>query len=197
MNENGRNTMLDGLAEVISHVSLHDGFPGAGGVNEITGGGPAYERSSVLWEAADNGVLSSSGQPSFNIPAGATISWCGFWDNETGGAFYGSVPLGSGVPVLVSGAMGSDVVTAINHPFTDGRSVTFIDTLGSLPGGLTEGNTYWVRDATTDTFKVSATESGAAIDLLTSGVALAYAIVEETYNQQGIHTFTSLDVVIS
>jgi hypothetical protein len=199
VNDNGRNLMLDALAAEVSHVSLHDGWPGAGGINEISGGSPAYGRALVTWNPAASGALAASNQPSFSIPPAASISWAGFWNDlasTDAGDFYGAVPLGSGLPLLASGLAGDDTITAHAHPFANGDTVVFLDTLGSLPGGITEGTIYWVRDAATDTFKVSATDGGAAVDLLTNGVAKVYKIVEETYSGQGVHTFTSLVIEV-
>lgn len=59
---------------------------------------------------------------------------------------------------------GTDVVTWTGHPLNDGDSVYFTTT-GVLPTGLTANTRYFVRDKTTNTFKVAATAGGAAIDL--------------------------------
>lgn len=200
MIHNARNLMLDALAAEVSHISLHSGYPGTTGASEISGGSPAYARAAVTWSAAASSVLSASNQPSLNIPAASTILWMGFWNSLTLTAasnFFGGVPLGSGAPVIATAAMAGDAFTSPAHPFVSGDTVVLLDTLGSLPAGITEGTKYWVRDLTTDTFKVSATDGGTAIDLTTSGVAKVYRIVSETYSGQGLHTFTSLDVTVA
>lgn len=50
----------------------------------------------------------------------------------------------------------------------------------SLPTGLTAGKFYYSRDRTTDTFKVSATAGGAAVDITSSGSGTAYCEVYST-----------------
>lgn len=89
---------------------------------------------------------------------------------------------------------GTDVVTWTGHPLNDGDSVYFTTT-GALPTGLTANTRYFVRDKTTDTFKVAATAGGAAIDLtgspsgthtgITSGAWNSITIVEGTAPTRG------------
>ncbi len=67
------------------------------------------------------------------------------------------------------------VVTWNNHPFVNGDSLAFATT-GALPTGLVAGTRYYVVNKTTNTFQVSATRGGAAIN--TSG------------SQSGVHTLT-------
>jgi hypothetical protein len=62
----------------------------------------------------------------------------------------------------------TDVLTAAGHGLVDTTPVRFRST-GTLPAGLSEDTTYFVRDATTDTFKVSATSGGAAVDVTDAG----------------------------
>lgn len=59
-----------------------------------------------------------------------------------------------------------DTCTATAHGLTDGVRV-LVD-VATAPGGLADG-IYWVRDATTNTFKLTATEGGAAVDITSTG----------------------------
>lgn len=52
--------------------------------------------------------------------------------------------------------------TSTSHGFSTGQTVTFT-TSGSLPSGLAVGTKYFVINATTNTFQVSATSGGAAL----------------------------------
>jgi hypothetical protein len=193
--------MLEALAATVTHVSLHSAFPGSTGAGEISGGAPAYGRSTVTWVSPVVGAaLQADDLPSFNVPSGATIAWAGLWNHATATSptnFFGYVPLGSVSPFLATALAGTDILQAPGHPLADGQSIALLDTLGTLPAGVTEGSVYFVRDATTDTFKVSTTVGGIAIDLTTSGVAEVSRIFLETYNGQGFHTFTNLIVGIS
>ncbi len=62
---------------------------------------------------------------------------------------------------------GTDVITCTSHGLSNGDMVIFVP--GTLPAPLLGGQIYWVRDATANTFKVAATETGAAIDLTSNG----------------------------
>lgn len=58
------------------------------------------------------------------------------------------------------------------HGFTDGAAVRVeAEKPGdTLPGGLSAGTTYFVRDATATTFKLAATLGGAAINITSDGL---------------------------
>ena len=62
---------------------------------------------------------------------------------------------------------GTDTITATAHGFSDGDAIVFSTGSGSaaLPSGLTAATIYYVRDKTTNTFKVASTAGGSAIDL--------------------------------
>lgn len=62
---------------------------------------------------------------------------------------------------------GTDVITSAGHGLVNGRPVRFEGV--DLPDGIVEGTVYFVRDATTDTFKIAATIGGAAINILDAG----------------------------
>ena len=85
--EAAKNTMLDALS--ITHISLHDGAPGAGGANESTGGSPAYARKAVTFDAAAASARALNADVTFDVPA-STITYVGYWTAVTGGTFHGS-----------------------------------------------------------------------------------------------------------
>lgn len=62
---------------------------------------------------------------------------------------------------------GTDVITASAHGLVDGDRVRFKG--NDLPAGITQSVLYYVRDKTTNTFKVAATSGGAAVDLTDAG----------------------------
>lgn len=61
----------------------------------------------------------------------------------------------------------SDVITCTAHGLLDGEVVRFKGL--DLPAGLSQSTIYYVRDRTTDTFKVSATAGGAVINITDPG----------------------------
>jgi len=71
----------------------------------------------------------------------------------------------------------ANTLTATGNDLVDGLPVQ-LTTTSSLPAPLTTGTTYYVRDRSGDTFKLSATAGGAAIDLINTG--------------SGTHTITDL-----
>ena len=89
LNDTGKNVMLDALAGAAGFVSLHTADPGTTGINEATGGAPAYARKAITWNAAATGSVTASNQPVFDVPAG-TYTHVGFWSLVTAGTFYGS-----------------------------------------------------------------------------------------------------------
>lgn len=63
----------------------------------------------------------------------------------------------------------NDVVTLVAHGFRVGDPVVFPSLTGGA--GLTAGTTYYARDVTPDTFKVSATIGGAPVDVTSAATA--------------------------
>lgn len=88
-----KNLMLDELATVAVFASLHTADPGTTGTSEVTGGSPAYARKAITWNAAASGALDNNANPVFDVPAGTTVSFAGFWSAATNGTFYGSINL--------------------------------------------------------------------------------------------------------
>lgn len=61
----------------------------------------------------------------------------------------------------------TNVFTSTAHGYNDGDQVVLMP--GVLPIALAVNTIYYVRDKTTDTFKLAATSGGAAIDITTNG----------------------------
>ena len=58
----------------------------------------------------------------------------------------------------------NNTITIPNHGFAANTPISFTST-GTLPTGITLSTIYYVRDITTNTFKISATSGGSAIGL--------------------------------
>lgn len=197
LNNTAKNLMEDALAAVAVYVSLHTADPGASGTSEVTGGSPAYARKSITWSSASGGVLSASNAPVFDVPASTTVGWGGLWSASTAGTFYGGFPLGpSGTPKLFHGNDSDDIISVPSHGYSDTNTVVVVDTIGSLPTGLSEGTIYYVRDSTTDTFKLSATNGGSAINLTADGVGFVQRITTEVFGGQGTYTLSDVDITL-
>ena len=184
-----KNNMLDG--QTFTLASLHTAFPGSTGTNEVTGGTPAYAQQAITINAASGGQRALNASVDFDVPA-CTVKWIGYWNTTT---FVGCAPNGGATPKNFMSVASSDTVYAAGHGYSDTQKIVFFN--GTPPAGLTEGTTYYVRDAATDTFKVAATSGGAAIDLTAapSFGCVVCAITEEVYGVQGTHTLSTTTVV--
>jgi hypothetical protein len=128
----------------------------------------------------------------FDVPA-CTVKWVGFWNAAV---FVGCAPNGGATPKNFMSVASTDLVYSAAHGFSDTNKITFYN--GTPPAPLAEGTTYFVRDSTTDTFKVAATAGGVAIDLTAApsfGCVLC-AITEDVYAVQGTHQLSSATVAI-
>lgn len=90
----------------------------------------------------------------------------------------------------------TDVLTSAGHGWTNGVAVA-LRTTGSAPGGLATGDSlyaqatvYYVRDATSTTFKLAASPGGAVIDLTSSGTGSNF--VSATQWDLFIQSYTDL-----
>lgn len=90
-----KNALADNETSRLGFASLHSADPGATGLNELTGGSPAYARKAISWNAASGGVANASNQPVFDVPPGSTVAFIGYWSLVSGGTFRGSSPASS------------------------------------------------------------------------------------------------------
>jgi hypothetical protein len=84
----GKDALLEGLASVAAYASLHTGDPSTTGANEVSGG--SYAREVAPWGAAASGNVATDDAIVFDVPAGTTISYVGYWSAVTSGTFYGA-----------------------------------------------------------------------------------------------------------
>ena len=88
----------------------------------------------------------------------------------------------------------TDTVTWNSHGMSDGQKIGFFASV--MPGGLSAGTLYFVRDAATNTFKVAATSGGAAIDITSNGTTvtchttLTSTVSANTTSEFSIITYT-------
>jgi hypothetical protein len=186
-----KNLMLDACG--VSYLSLHDGYPGTTGLNELSGGSPAYARQSVALAAAAAGAKASSNQPTFDVPASKTVRWIGFWSAVSGGTFLGAVPNGGTEKEFSVDVTGNKILSVAHGLVNDNRVVVYGTT---VPSPLAGGTIYFVVGATTDDFQLATTLGGAAIDLTTVGTydCVFAKIIEETFGAQGLHRVDALSL---
>jgi hypothetical protein len=85
-----------------------------------------------------------------------------------------------GAGQAATGAAATDLITLNGHGFSDGQEIRFSSVTGGAP--LAANTKYYVRDATTNTFKLASTRGGSAIDItadLTASTLHKYQVVTE------------------
>lgn len=83
----------------------------------------------------------------------------------------------------------TDIITSNAHGLKNGDMVV-LTTTTALPAGLATATVYWVIEATTNTFKLSAT----SLSNYTTGVGQKPDAVDITGTGTGTHTFTMHDI---
>lgn len=185
-----KNNMLNG--QTFTLASLHIGFPGTTGANEVTGGAPAYAQKAITINAASGGQRLLNAGVTFDVPA-CTVKWVGFFN---AGVFIGCAPNGGATPFNFMAVPSSDTVYAVAHGLSNTQKIAFFN--GTPPAPLVEGTTYFVVGSTADTFQVAATSGGAVIDLTAAATfgCVVSAITEDVYAVQGTHSLTAATVAI-
>lgn len=184
----------------ITHGSLHNGYPSTTGANEISGGSPAYGRKALTFEAVAGtetpGSLDITNAPVFDIPAGTNVAWVGFWTAVTAGTFMGWAPAGGAayIPFFVDD-IATDVFDAKAHGFSNGNNVVVWGG-ANLPTGVSEGTTYFVVSASTDTLQLSLTSGGAAVNITVIGSGFLQKQLIEAFASQGTYTLTDADIAL-
>lgn len=198
LNVLGKNKMLDGLDEsltAITHIGIGDVADPGTGTNyagtEATGGSPAYARQAVTWAAAASAQKSNSGALTFDVPAGS-YGFLLFFNASTGNTnnYLGHMPINGLVKGFfsVDTTLTNDQLFSVAHGLADGDRVQLFNVFSeALPTGLTEGTLYYVVSSATNTFKVSATLGGAAVDITAVGGGEGYfqKVIPETFASQG------------
>lgn len=153
-----------------TYVALHTGDPGETGTNEVSGG--SYARQAATWNAASSGISTNDGALSFADMPACTVVAASVWDASSAGNMLFAGFLGTGSPKGVFTAEADDdIFTSKGHGLSDTHAVVlYVEGLGAtIPTGVTAGTVYYVRDATTDTFKLAATSGGSAINITVDG----------------------------
>lgn len=70
----------------------------------------------------------------------------------------------------------TDVITVTGHGYANEDTVRLYTYTGTLPTGLSAGTTYYVRDVTTDTFKLETSIGGGAVNFTTNGTGTLYVL---------------------
>jgi hypothetical protein len=119
-----------------------------------------FLRGDGSWQAVTAGVGGGTGSTDNSIlrsdgTGGSTLQASGLVIEDTVS------------PINITGDAGTDIITAVGHAYTANQGVRFPTLTGG--SGLTAATTnYFVRDISGDTFKVSTTSGGAAVNFTTN-----------------------------
>lgn len=210
-NDSARNAMLDALDESatqVTHIGIHTlTDPGTGtnaNAGEATGGSPAYARQAVTWSAASAGQKVNSAGLTFDVPAG-TYGFFTLWNANLGNTnnYKGCIPFGGSTALkgfaTVDTTLANDAILSRAHGMSDNDRVVLYNVFSeTLPGGLSEGTIYHVVQSTTDSFKVSTSSGGAAVDItaVNGGELYWQRLVPETFGAQGQITVAASALVL-
>lgn len=191
----GINAAVTAVTNRITHISLLNES-----LVEISGGSPAYARNPLVWGTTAAGVNDQDDNEVFNVPGGVTVAFVGFENHITtgDGKTEGYWPLGGGTVQAGVAAATGETISSIAHGLVNTDRVVFFDIAGGgLPAGLTEGTVYWVVGSAANSFQVSTTSGGSAVNITADGEAFFVKAVPEVYASQGTYTILAgdLDVV--
>jgi len=198
-----KNALLDSAVAAglttTPHMSLHTGFPPAGG-NEVTGGAPAYARQPFTWSAAAAGAKSIAASETFDVPAATTVRAVATYDALTSGTQKTWSPAGASARrafAVTAAGVTANTIDSPAHGLVAGNSVLFWPTIGAaLPTGISEDTEYFVIAAglTTDVFSVSTTLGGSAVDITAIGDGDVQKFTPEVFAGQGTYQVTTYTV---
>lgn len=183
-------------------ISLHSADPADTGANELTGGG--YARQQADFTAAAAGTLSNVGAITWSVPAGDVVAWSAN-DAATVGTFFHSgwfQPASGKVVdlavVRTADATANDVQSQAHGLAANDRVVFEVIEQLTVPAGLTAGTIYHViaTGLTTDAFRVSATQGGAAIDITGNGSAIWRKVLVTNFSGAGTFQVAAGDLDI-
>lgn len=166
-----RNTTYTSPATVYLHLYPTNPTEADTATELTTAGG--YAPQSIAFTAPTNGVFPNSNLVNFGTSSAAysgAAAYVGIRDSVTPNAgnllWYG--PNITGTPVDYVAVASTDVFTSPAHGFVDTDLIVLFDS-DSIPTGVNADTRYFVRDSTTDTFKLALTSGGTAINITVSG----------------------------
>jgi hypothetical protein len=177
----GRDALLTNGLTSLTHIGAYTDL----GTTEVAGG--SYVRQAITWTAASSGVRDNNAQLTIPIPASTTVVVGSIHSASTAGTLYGWFQIGStlrGVGTVVT-AVG-DAISSNGHGLANTNRVFVTAVAGeALPAGLSATTLYFVVGSTTDTFQVSLTSGGAAVDITALGDLAWFKTVPEVFASAG------------
>lgn len=183
-----------GLIEVATDLD-------AGTVTESSFAG--YGRVAITFAAPAAGLggrfVQNSGAVTFAAKTDAgsvSVIGVGIWDAISAGELKEVIYLDGGDPLIavVDGTgVTNNTLAATNHGLANDQRVRVLRLpgTGAVPTGLSENTTYFVVGTANDTFQLSATQGGGAIDLTGEGGVLVVKLSPVTINQNDQANFAA------
>ena len=197
--------MLDALSNqsgvaptnIVAFASLHSAYS-ATGLNELTGGSPAYARKAITWSPAGGSSKSSSNSPVFDVPASSTVAFVGLWSAATSGTFAGMGPNGGSSQFAFTASTTGNTFTVPGSSYTVGQAVVLFPGAGAtLPTPYTAGTIYYVITASGTAITLSATSGGLVVTVTAAGAGIVQAVTIESYGGQGTFTLSTDTLTIA
>lgn len=188
-----RNTTYTAPATVYAGIITAVADLDAGTVTEASFAG--YARVAITLAAPGAGLggrfVQNSGAVTFpaKTDAGSVDGIAvGIWDASTAGNLLEVMYLDGDDPFIavVDGTgVTNNTLAATNHGLANDQRVRVLRLpgTGAVPTGLAENTTYFVVGTANDTFQLSATQGGAAIDITAEGGVIVVQISPVTINQ--------------
>jgi hypothetical protein len=194
--DSARNLALDAIGGAAGFVRIIK----RDGTTEMSGGSPAYARKAITYAAAATGQKASNAAVTFDLPAASTGTnaayFVGFNSAVTAGTDYGYFALGNQTVKEATFDATADAFTSHAHGYANGDEVALYANAGTVPTGYTAGSVYYVVGVTTDTFQLSATVGGSAVNGTTNADVFVQKVIPESFGSQGQLTLPSGGVVL-
>jgi hypothetical protein len=172
--EFGATDFTPPVTHYVGVSSVDPGETGAGIVEPSTGGyaGQSYTNNVTNWPNASAG--SKSNGTAISFPQATAPGWGAlirFWFIKATNAAGALITYGrlQGPFKVFTADNTTEIFTSAAHGLVNGTPVIVENENGALPTGLAANTTYYVISVTTNTFQLSATLGGSAINITTDG----------------------------
>lgn len=163
------------IAVAQPYAQLHIGSPGETGTSNVAA---ETDRVAVSFaNAASGAVVSNDDTVWTSVAATESYSHISLWDASTAGNCLWYGPLGAGTKAVCT-ATSADTFTSYAHGYSDNDRIEVFAREGAgLPTGISEGTLYYVVSSATDTFQLSTSQGGGAVNLTSNGEAICQRVV--------------------
>lgn len=148
--------------------------------------------SSNFGTAAASSSITNTATINSNVASGSwgDIIGVGIYDASSAGNVLRKSYLTSGAYFTFTGLASTDVITAPGHTFANDYRVVFLAQTGtSLPTGITQGTLYYVIGAATDTFQISTSSGGSAVNITANGGGRVVRVIPQTIGSGSLLSF--------